>query len=69
MPIDPTAVGASVGPVISSWDARDCMLYALSVGACMDDATGPELRFVTENSRGSRTSSRYLRWRRCSVAS
>lgn len=51
MPIDPTAVGASVGPVVSSWDARDCMLYALSVGACIDDATGPELRFVTENSR------------------
>lgn len=50
MPIDPTAVGASVGPIMSSWDARDCMLYALSVGACMDDATGPELCFVTENS-------------------
>lgn len=52
MSIDPTRVGASVGPVVSSWDARDCMLYALSVGACMDNATGPELRFVTENTRG-----------------
>lgn len=51
MPIDPTAVGVKVGPVVSSWDAQDCMLYALSVGACMDDATGRELRFVTENSR------------------
>jgi len=51
MPIDPSAVGASVGPVVSSWDTRDCMLYALSVGACMDDATGRELQFVTENTR------------------
>lgn len=51
MAIDPAAVGARVGPVASSWNVRDCMLYALSVGACMDDPSGADLRFVTENTR------------------
>ena len=46
MPIDPNAVGATSEPSEHSWDERDCMLYALGVGAGIND-----LSFTTENSR------------------
>jgi len=43
MPIDPTAVGATGGPDERSWKSKDCLLYALGVGAGIE-----ELRFSTE---------------------
>jgi acyl dehydratase len=43
MPIDPSAVGQTGGPVERSWSSKDCLLYALGVGAGVD-----ELRFSTE---------------------
>jgi len=43
MPIDPSAVGASGGPTERSWTSKDCLLYALGVGAGVD-----ELEFTTE---------------------
>ncbi len=49
MPIDPDAVGAVTGPFESSWSHHDCILYALTVGACMDDPLGVELAYVTDN--------------------
>lgn len=45
MPINPEAVGLSGEPVRTSWDSKDCMLYALGVGAGVD-----ELQFTTGNS-------------------
>ncbi|MCY3925015.1 MAG: MaoC/PaaZ C-terminal domain-containing protein [bacterium] len=51
MPIDPDASGAEGSPVESSWSSKDCLLYALGVGAGMDDPVGAELEFTTENSR------------------
>ncbi|GLZ15945.1 3-hydroxyacyl-thioester dehydratase HtdY [Actinomadura sp. NBRC 104425] len=47
MPLDPTAVGAESGPRRTVWQADDCMLYALAVGAGAD-----ELAFTTENTAG-----------------
>jgi acyl dehydratase len=47
MPINPNAVGASAGPTERSWDSKDALLYAVGVGAGMD-----ELAFTTENSHG-----------------
>lgn len=46
MALDPHAVGTVVGPRTYSWTDRDTLLYALGVGAGLDD-----LAFVTENSR------------------
>jgi len=46
MPIDPTAVGATSGPTERSWDSKDCLLYALGVGAGVDD-----LQFSTEKNQ------------------
>jgi len=43
MPIDPNAVGNTGGPVERSWTSKDCLLYALGVGAGTD-----ELAFSTE---------------------
>jgi len=43
MPIDPNAIGATGEPAERSWDSKDCLLYALGVGAGVD-----ELRFTTE---------------------
>jgi acyl dehydratase len=43
MPIDPTAVGATGGPDERSWTSKDGLLYALGVGAGIE-----ELRFSTE---------------------
>ena len=46
MPINPDAVGSRGEPFEHSWDEKDCMLYALGVGAGTD-----ELAFTTENTR------------------
>ena len=46
MPIDPTAVGATGGPSERSWTSSDCLLYALGVGAGID-----ELSFATEKNQ------------------
>jgi acyl dehydratase len=51
MPINPDAVGYRSGPHESSWDSKDCLLYALGVGAGAVDPTGFELEFTTENSQ------------------
>ena len=46
MPIDPSAVGASGGPQERSWTSKDCLLYAIGVGAGID-----ELNFSTEKNQ------------------
>jgi acyl dehydratase len=46
MTIDPTAVGATGGPVERSWTSKDALLYALGVGAGLD-----ELPFTTEKAQ------------------
>lgn len=46
MPIDPTAIGAAGEPTERSWDSKDCLLYALGVGAGID-----ELQFTTEKNQ------------------
>jgi acyl dehydratase len=48
MPINPDAVGAKSDPARRSWASKDCLLYALGVGAGMDDPFN-ELEFTTEN--------------------
>ena len=45
MPIDPNAIGATTEPSVFEWTDRDTLLYALGVGAGLDD-----LAFTTENS-------------------
>lgn len=45
MAIDPSAVGAVTEPMPFEWTDRDTLLYALGVGAGIDD-----LAFTTENS-------------------
>jgi acyl dehydratase len=52
MAINHDAVGAVDGPRERSWDHKDCLLYALGVGAGVADPTGFELEFTTENSEG-----------------
>ena len=44
MPINPEAVGLSGEPSRRSWNSKDALLYALGVGAGVD-----ELAFTTEN--------------------
>ena len=51
MPINPDAAGYASEPHASSWDSKDCLLYALGVGAGVTDPTGFELEFTTENSQ------------------
>ena len=51
MPINPDAVGSSSEPHDASWNSKDCLLYALGVGAGVLDPTGFELEFTTENSQ------------------
>jgi hypothetical protein len=46
MPINPDAVGSQGDPFISTWDSKDCLLYAVGIGAGAAD-----LPFSTENSR------------------
>src|ERR1700746_1967482 len=45
MAIDPSAVGAVTEPMLFDWTDRETLLYALGVGAGIDD-----LSFTTENS-------------------
>src|SRR5215204_3629396 len=47
MPINPAAVGTKSDPSDNSWTSKDCLLYALGVGAGLD-----ELAYTTENSTG-----------------
>jgi acyl dehydratase len=51
VPINPDAVGYTSEPARASWDSKDCLLYALGVGAGVTDPTGFELEFTTENSQ------------------
>ena len=44
MPINPDAVGASGGPMSRGWTSKDALLYAVGVGAGIE-----ELSFTTEN--------------------
>ena len=52
MPVDPAAVGATSEPYERSWTSKDCLLYAVGVGAGSIDPVNQELQFTTENSRG-----------------
>jgi acyl dehydratase len=47
MPINPDAVGSKSDPIEVSWDSKDCLLYAVGIGAGTD-----ELAFTTENTSG-----------------
>lgn len=47
MALDPTAKGATSSPKTVDWNDRDTLLYALGLGAGLDD-----LAFTTENSHG-----------------
>lgn len=47
MTLDPRAVGASSEPRTVTWTARDCMIYALGVGAGTHD-----LAYTTNNTAG-----------------
>jgi acyl dehydratase len=47
MAIDPNAIGATTEPTLFEWTDRDTLLYALGVGAGIED-----LSFTTENSHG-----------------
>lgn len=47
MSLNPDAVGEETGPKRVVWSLEDCMLYALGVGAGVD-----ELEFTTENTQG-----------------
>ena len=51
MPINPDAVGYTSEPTEASWTSKDCLLYALGIGAGVADPTGFELEFTTENSQ------------------
>lgn len=46
MPINPDAVGAKGAPIRRSWSSKDTLLYAVGVGAGLD-----ELEFTTENTK------------------
>jgi len=48
VPINPDAVGTKGDPVEVSWSSKDCLIYALGVGAGAIDAL-EELSFTTEN--------------------
>ncbi len=50
MPIDLAACGVTGEPVERTWTPTDCILYALAVGAGLDDPSA-ELAFTTENTR------------------
>lgn len=51
MPLDPSRIGTTVGPLPVSWTDQDSLLYALAVGAGQQDPLA-ELAFTTENSEG-----------------
>ena len=50
MPINPEAVGSRSEPSRRSWTSKDCLIYALGVGAGAQDPL-TELEFTTENSQ------------------
>jgi len=50
MPINHDAVGARSEPARGRWTSKDCLLYAVGVGAGAEDP-GQELAFTTENSQ------------------
>jgi acyl dehydratase len=52
MPLNPDAVGAKGEPRRASWTSDDCLLYALGIGAGVEDPVGRELEFTTENTAG-----------------
>ena len=47
MPINPEAVGTEGDPFESSWNSKDALLYAVGIGAGVED-----LAFTTENTNG-----------------
>jgi acyl dehydratase len=47
MPLNPDAVGSKGKPVEVSWTSKDCLLYAVGIGAGTH-----ELAFTTENTNG-----------------
>ena len=47
MPINPDAVGTESEPYEVSWNSKDALLYAVGIGAGVDD-----LSFTTENTDG-----------------
>lgn len=47
MPINPNAIGEKTDAYVFDWTDRDTLLYAVGVGAGVDD-----LAFITENSHG-----------------
>jgi acyl dehydratase len=52
MPINPdAATGEWSDYTERSWSSKDCLLYAVGVGAGAPDPTGKELEFTTENSK------------------
>lgn len=51
MPLNHDLVGVESEPVEKSWTSTDALLYAVGVGAGLDDPAG-ELAFTTENSAG-----------------
>ena len=46
MAIDPSAVGVKGEPSRRSWSSKDALLYAVGIGAGLDD-----LKFATENTK------------------
>jgi acyl dehydratase len=50
MPINPDAVATRSEPARRRWTSKDCLLYALGVGAGAEDPA-QELAFTTENSQ------------------
>ncbi len=57
MPVNPDAVGEKGSSTKRSWNSKDALLYAIGVGAGVD-----ELAFTTENTKD--TPSAYCRrWR------
>jgi acyl dehydratase len=49
--VGPQLIGLDVPPALMSWTEKDCRIYALGVGAGMQDPA-EELAFTTENSNG-----------------
>jgi acyl dehydratase len=50
VPINADAVGVTSAPAERSWSSKDCLLYALGVGAGSLPGDGFELEYTTENS-------------------
>ena len=50
MPINPDAVGSRSEPARRTWNSKDCLIYAVGVGAGAQDSSD-ELEFTTENSQ------------------